>query len=304
MGKLKDKREYVGDIAINFQGYEMIIIDARTTHDIDVQFNDDFNTIYQHKKLTDFYRGKIKNPNYLLGLKSIATNGMSMRIIDGDSHDLTIEFEDGTVVSGNLRLENFKRGIIRNPNANTFFGVGKMGIGCNTVSNPIEFNMWSGMLERCYSKLRKESDVTYKDCTSSEYFRNFQNFVYWYNKNKWNCDNKLVLDKDILIKGNKLYSENTCVLVDRRLNNLFTGDSKACRGKYLIGVIYRRGKFEASYRGKWIGAYLTEWEAFNAYKSSKEQYIKQIADEYKSKYQNFPQKLYDAMYSYEVEIND
>ena len=177
MGKFKDKSEYVGAIAINFQGYEMTIIDARTTHDIDVQFKDDFNTIYQHKKLTDFYRGKIKNPNYLLGLKSIATNGMSMRIIGGYAHDLTIEFEDGTVVSGNLRLENFKRGIIRNPNADTFFGVGKMGVGYNTVSNPIEFNMWIGMLERCYSELRKESDVTYKDCVASEYFRNFQNFI-------------------------------------------------------------------------------------------------------------------------------
>ena len=304
MGKIKDRSEYVGATAINFQGYEMTIIDARGTHDIDVQFNDEFNTIYQHKKLTDFYRGKIKNPNYLLGLKSTATNGMSMRIIGGDASDLTIEFEDGTVVNGNLRLENFKIGVIRNPNADTFFGVGKMGVGYNSVSNPKEFNMWSGMLERSYSLLRKASDPTYKNCTASEYFRNFQNFIKWYNENKWECDNQLVLDKDILIKGNKLYGENTCVLVDRHINNLFTSGSKACRGKYPIGMSERRGKFEVSYRGKWLGAHLTELEAFNTYKHAKESYIKQVADEYKSKYPTFPQKLYDAMYKYEVEITD
>ena len=40
------------------------------------------------------------------------------------------------------------------------------------------------------------------------------------------------------------------------------------------------------------------------YKKAKEQYIKQVADEYKAEYPEFPQKLYDAMYAYEVEITD
>ena len=38
-----------------------------------------------------------------------------------------------------------------------------------------------------------------------------------------------------------------------------------------------------------------------AYKTFKEQYIKQVANEYKDK---IPKKLYDAMYRYEVEITD
>ena len=44
--------------------------------------------------------------------------------------------------------------------------------------------------------------------------------------------------------------------------------------------------------------------AFNWYKESKEQYIKEVADSYKVKYLNFSQKLYDALYNYEVEITD
>ena len=42
-------------------------------------------------------------------------------------------------------------------------------------------------------------------------------------------------------------------------------------------------------------------EAFRAYKQFKEDYIKQVADEYKDK---IPQKLYDAMYNYKVDITD
>lgn len=173
MGTKRDIDSYIGDTVTNFQGYKMTIINARNTHDIDVQFNDDFNTIYQHKKLTDFYRGKIKNPNYLLGIESIATNGMKMKIIGGNAMDLIIEFEDGTVVQGDLRLENFKKGIIRNPNAETFFGVAKMGFGYTSISNPLEFRMWASMLERCYCDKTKEKHPSYILCKTSDYFNNF-----------------------------------------------------------------------------------------------------------------------------------
>jgi len=52
---------------------------------------------------------------------------------------------------------------------------------------------------------------------------------------------------------------------------------------------------------KKTGYYNTPEEAFNAYKIIKEKYIKEVADEYKDK---IPQKLYDAMYKYIVEITD
>ena len=42
-------------------------------------------------------------------------------------------------------------------------------------------------------------------------------------------------------------------------------------------------------------------EAFQAYKQAKEQYIKEVAEEYKDK---IPYRLYEAMMNYEVEIDD
>ena len=52
---------------------------------------------------------------------------------------------------------------------------------------------------------------------------------------------------------------------------------------------------------KFLGYYNTPQEAFNVYKTYKEIYIKQVADEYKL---YIPKKLYDAMYKWEVDMND
>ena len=118
------------------------------------------------------------------------------------------------------------------------------------------------------------------------------------------------LDKDILVKNNKIYSPNTCVFVPTNINTLFTKSNKS-RGKYPIGVFFHKdaNKYEAHcsifYNGKsklkHLGLYNTIDDAFKVYKESKEANIKQIADEYKDK---IPDKLYEAMYKYEVEITD
>lgn len=50
-----------------------------------------------------------------------------------------------------------------------------------------------------------------------------------------------------------------------------------------------------------LGIYDTPNEAFNVYKEFKEKLIKQVADEYKGL---IPKELYEAMYEYEVDIND
>ena len=52
---------------------------------------------------------------------------------------------------------------------------------------------------------------------------------------------------------------------------------------------------------KYLGEYKTSKDAFNAYKYFKESYVKEVADYYKKQ---IPNKLYEAMYSYKVEITD
>ena len=163
------------------------------------------------------------------------------------------------------------------------------------------------MIRRCYSKGIQYTTTSYSNCTVCEEWHNFQNFAEWYNNNIWN-DEFCFLDKDILIKGNKLYSPNTCIFVDNRINCLFVKSDKK-RGKYPIGVIKVKEKYIAKCRDGYgnsinLGYFDSETVAFNAYKVEKENVIKKVADDYSRKYPKFPQKLYEAMYNYEVEITD
>ncbi|WP_423172691.1 hypothetical protein, partial [Stenotrophomonas sp. CASM112] len=57
------------------------------------------------------------------------------------------------------------------------------------------------------------------------------------------------LDKDLLIKGNKVYSENTCIFIPAEINLLLI-KREASRGEHLIGVSWcnKRKAFEARVR--------------------------------------------------------
>ena len=115
------------------------------------------------------------------------------------------------------------------------------------------------------------------------------------------------LDKDRLIKGNKIYSPKTCIFVPQTINSLFIKNNSV-RGELPIGV--SRNKKTKKYASNitiestcsvFLGYFDTPEEAFYSYKEAKEKEIKRVADEYKDK---IPQKLYEAMYNYEVDIND
>jgi hypothetical protein len=80
------------------------------------------------------------------------------------------------------------------------------------------------------------------------------------------------------------------------------------RGIYPIGVYYKKShsKYVAQCNlGKstqiCLGHFNTPLEAFNVYKHHKELYIKQVANRYKD---IIDQRVYEAMYSYKVEITD
>ena len=118
------------------------------------------------------------------------------------------------------------------------------------------------------------------------------------------------LDKDILYKGNKIYSRETCIFVPQRINSLFVKCDKS-RGKDPIGVSdLPSGNYEVSCgngygKSVYLGSYPTKEEAFQVYKQYKEKVIKEVIDSYEGKIpEPFYSKLKTAMYNYEVEIDD
>jgi hypothetical protein len=203
--------------------------------------------------------------------------------------------------------------ILKNPYDRTVFNIGYLGEGnynAKDKNNKItkNYKVWSEMIGRCYDKKHKDKHPTYKDVTCCDEWLNFQNFAQWYDKNYYEIDNEtMALDKDILFKGNKIYSPDTCIFVNQRINNLFTKSDKA-RGNYLIGVSYQKrdNMFQSrckdeNNKSKYLGYFNTEIEAFESYKTNKEIVIKKVAEIYKDK---IPYDLYNSMYNYIVEITD
>lgn len=206
-------------------------------------------------------------------------------------------------------MQQLLKGNINDRLKPTVFGVGVIG-ECLTVDscgNRLkEYQVWKGMLERCYSDKFQAKKPTYKGCIVSENFKYFPYFKEWCNKQIGFDQVGWHLDKDILSKGNKVYSEDTCCFVPQEINSLLVR-SNATRGKYPLGVSYltRLGVFEASVslggRNKRIGRFYNAQEAFYAYKEVKESYIKEVANKWK--YRIDP-RVYNALMSWNIEITD
>lgn len=229
--------------------------------------------------------------------------------------DITVQFKTtGELVK--CRYSTFKDGQVKSHFTPSVYGVGIIGLEKTTDINGKmlkSYDIWHSMLQRCYDKKLQQKRPTYKECEICKEWLYYKNFKEWFDRNYYSIENqRICLDKDILIKGNKIYSPETCIFVPNNINVLFTKrDSE--RGKFSIGVCWHKAtnKYIASCRvfnmetnktkNKHLGLYNTPEEAFKVYKETKENNIKLVADYYK---EQIPKKLYDAMYRYEVEIDD
>lgn len=169
-----------------------------------------------------------------------------------------------------------------------------------------EYILWKNMLQRCYSSKYHEVLPTYKGCTVSDNFIHYSYFNEWC-KNQTGFDNiGWHLDKDLLVKNNKVYSEDKCVFLPAEVNVLLT-NRKNFRGDLPVGVYYHESKKKytasISYCGKQrqLGHFLTIDDAFCAYKKAKEEYMRSIADKWRDV---IDERSYNALMRREISIND
>lgn len=194
-------------------------------------------------------------------------------------------------------------------------GFGYIGVGKYSSKEDGEFtkeySLWSSMLSRCYYYDYTKKFPTYEDANVCEEWRNFQVFAEWCQSQVGfkSLDEKgkpFNLDKDILVKGNKVYSPSTCIFVPFEINGQFT-KANTRRGSCPIGVSYAAlaGKFLACVREnnktKHLGYHLTKEAAFRAYKRAKESYLQLLAEKHKDV---ISPEAYIALYNYKVEITD
>lgn len=193
------------------------------------------------------------------------------------------------------------------------------GIGFNDNKYPTEvggkvakeYCLWHHMLFRCTPKCW-DKHPTYTNTNCSENFKSYSFFYEWCQtqvgfNNIGDTGRSWHLDKDILIKGNKVYSENVCAFVPSNINLLLTKRDTS-RGEYPVGVRWHEKdkKFHSRCsdgfgKPKHLGCFSTAKEAFLAYKNCKEATVKQVANKYKHQ---LDARVYNALMSYEVNIND
>ena len=212
------------------------------------------------------------------------------------------------------RLGSIRNGEVKDPRSPSVYGVGILGTKYPSKvngRNTKEYALWCDMLRRCYSDTFQKKHPTYKDCEASENFKSYEYFYEWCHSqigfgNEGN-ESPFHLDKDLLIKGNKVYSEDSCIFIPSEINSLLIKRT-SLRGKCLIGVYWDKAKkaFVATVsRNKGmqehLGSFKTEIEAFKAYKIAKESFIKEQAKKWKDK---IDERAYNALMNYQVEITD
>ena len=209
-----------------------------------------------------------------------------------------------------VRLTNIRNGYVKDPYLPSVYGVGILGTKYLASINGVqtkEYKLWCCMLVRCYSNTYKKKYPTYEGCEVSDNFKSYEYFYEWCHEQIGFGNEGWQLDKDLLTKGNKVYSETTCVFLPNEINSLLTR-REALRGEHLIGVCWcKRDKvFRAQVnknkgKQKNLGSFTTEIEAFNAYKTAKEYFIKEQANKWKSQIDD---RAYNALMNYTVEITD
>ena len=318
------KEERLGATNYNNQGYLMKVVEYNSNNNIVVEFQDCEKTRVK-TRWTEFCNGSITNPYTFkdrLGTELVSNQGCLMKCVEYINADnIIIEFQDKYKYRVNTTWRHFVRKGIKNIYAPTVLGVGILGNQHELkgrLKDSKEYQSWKDMLGRCYNENAKQKYPTYKDVTCCKEWLLFDNFVKWLHSQEnfevWKSMPLSALDKDILVKGNKVYGPDTCCLVPYHVNMLFE-TSKKTRGNLPIGVRFNKDKnkyaaqcsvkIEGNKNRKTVtlGVYDTEIDAFNAYKYQKEFEIQQVAqEEYKKG--TISKKCYEAMMRWEVEITD
>ena len=226
-----------------------------------------------------------------------------------DAKDVEIRFVT-TGFEMTVELGSIRKGEVKDPYSPSVFGVGMLGAKYPIKVNGVitkEYRLWTDMLKRCYSEAFQKKHPTYKDCEVSDKFKSYEYFYEWCHSQIGFGNEGWQLDKDLLIKGNRVYSESTCIFIPQEINKILTKNT-ASRGEYLIGVYWHKThkafvSTVSKNKGKteWLGYFNTEIEAFNTYKEAKEAFVKEQAEKYKSQ---IDPRAYEALMSYTVEITD
>lgn len=226
-----------------------------------------------------------------IGEKSVNNQGLEMEIVEYRRHDdITVMFSDGT--KRKTSYKQFKLGTVKNLYFPNVCGVGFIGEEYSNKGNEEVYKSWSHMINRCYNKkdnrYRFYGKMGVRVC---EEWHNFSNYAKWYYNNLYPSKEPLSVDKDIINRDKKIYSPDTCIIVPRRINQMFIKISTD--GKEKLGINKREnGKYRAKIARKNIGTYETKEDAIIVYKKAYKEKWENLILEYKGK---IPDNIFETL---------
>lgn len=179
--------------------------------------------------------------------------------------------------------------------------------------------LWENIKNRCeyLPKMDEKRFGKYQGADACEEWKDFQNFAQWFEdvQNSGYYEKGWQLDKDLLVKGNKIYSPETCVFLPEEVNKALNTKSRT-RGELPLGMCYggtranRKSHIQVYFNCKYpeftAKIYLPNSHeniqfGFMFYKNAREKYIRFLAEKYKNE---LDPRAYNALKNYEVMFDD
>jgi hypothetical protein len=311
---LKNKPK-AGQEFVTNGGRKVKVLEYKSATDIDAEFEDGTKV---KTTTNDLNKGSIRYPikKSLVGRSFTTNSGWICVVTDyKDAHNVNVTWQDGS--ESIERTTALKLGSIKPLNQPSVEGIGFIGVGRflpksykdgGGYSDKI-YGYWVRMFSRCYNpfELNKSRNAMYRDVHICKEWHNFQNFAEWavLQVNSENLDYEL--EKDLLGGDDKYYCQENCCFLPKEINKFLM---QIERGEHGVGAHYIRPQKPNAKDGwvarchtgvdrEYLGYFNTPQEASLAYKTRKEAYGRELAEQWKGKIDD---KAYQALLNFTVKI--
>lgn len=288
------RQQFVGQSRVLNCGKVITIVDFFSKSSVIVNVDgEEFNTTYEQFQNGFTLLDKMFCREAMVG--NIVENnlGTKAKIIgfDRDNTTFSLMLDNGyKFTKGCYNVENGK---FSTPYDKSYGGVGYLGEKYVPQDYPIIANIWHSLLDRVVVRKGRKEFKSYEDCSVCDRWLCFSYFVddileMWYD-----CNDRLELDKDIKVKGNKVYSPENCLLVPHKVNMLFQGwegNGEHYTGMYLVSSSKNKGLWgvhplgtktdDGKCRTGVHKYFKTQDEAWEYYKRIKGEYVRKVLGEY------------------------
>ena len=173
---------------------------------------------------------------------------------------------------------------------------------------------YNNMHNRCYSASVHSHKPCYEGCIVSDEWSGiygFINFCTWVNDNFYYIEGEptVELDKDLKIKGNRIYGSETCLFLPQCMNSAFAGSVKKSKDSLPKGVLLDK-KSQLYYpilvdvNGRPLSTkkrYYEPEEAWTVYAQNRLDRIHALAEKYRPV---TPDEVYQCAINWQLSIDD